>query len=62
MTKNDLVSRLNEIYGELDSFSDDYTLSEAVKNLNKIKDKLGDIVENIEDDGIEQDDTIREKE
>ncbi len=49
-----LLSELEGIYSEMDTFLDDETVSTVVKSFGKLKDKLGDIVQSIEDGEYEE--------
>jgi predicted thioredoxin/glutaredoxin len=49
-----LLSELEDIYSTMDTFLDDETVSTVVKSFGKLKDKLGDIVQSIEDGEYEE--------
>lgn len=55
MKQRDICVRLDDIAGDLDSFCDDFTINQAKKNLEKIKDKVESLSYKIEEEGIEQD-------
>ena len=62
MTKNDFINSLNKIYSELEDLPGDSSLKQATHDLDRIKDKLGDIIQDFEDNGIELDEVEEDKE
>ncbi len=60
MTKKELIDSLNEIYNDLDNFPNDTTLYTACKDISKIGNNLGDIIQQIEDDGIDKEEVEEE--
>lgn len=55
MKKKQLISKLENVAGELETFSDDYTLFQCVKALKGIQNNLEQIIQDIEDDGTIED-------
>lgn len=62
MTKSDLINKLNKVYNDLDSLPDDSSLKHASRDIDNIRDTIGDITQDLEDNGIEQDNDIQDKE
>lgn len=62
MTKNELVKKFNDIYSNLDSLPNDESLKTAVKVIENIAYELGDIVTDIEDNGIQIEEDKSDKE
>jgi len=50
MTKAELITKLEELLGEVDCFLEDSTILSAPKDMKKITDRFNDIIAEIEDE------------
>lgn len=60
MKKKLLLDKLEEISYEIREFSSNHTISESSKDLEKLSDKLDNIIQSIEDDGVSEKDKDEE--
>ena len=54
MIKKDLIERLNKIYFNIENSLNDDSIMAVGKYIEKQKDELGNIIQEIEDDGINE--------
>lgn len=54
MNKKDLIVKLEEVYGNMEQLEDEM-LSDVIRFNNKTKDKLGEVIQFIEDEMIAED-------
>lgn len=52
MNKNEFLKKLNNIYNGLDSLPENSSLRQAAKDLDNLKDELGDVITDLEDNGL----------
>lgn len=55
MTKDNLIAKLNKIYNDLDSLPGDSSIKSANRDIENVRDDLGNIIEEIEQTEIESD-------
>jgi len=53
MKKKELISKLEEVSGELDNFPTDSTIASAIRDLREIQGRLDEIINELEDEDIE---------
>ncbi len=56
MKKKDVISQIENISGQMDSYLLDASIATAVKDFRDIQSEIDDLLNKLEDEGIEDDD------
>lgn len=53
MNKKDLIKKLEAVYGSMENFQDDCAMSTMMKEFDKLKDELSDVISELENESDE---------